>query len=117
MSQEVDATFDGPFTLKLGETDWYQIRWPQEVERSQWYRLSVSLAPSSGPVLPGDPPIYTNPPGTLLTVVHEQYGIAADEEQYARIVLRNDSDFSGYPKDFEMVVQFSINTLSTPTHE
>jgi hypothetical protein len=89
--------------------------WPGDIGPRQWYRLALAFDPSDGPRLPGDPPIYTNPDGTLLTVISEQYGLdPGTGEQFTQITIRDDSTLE-LPKGSGVIFLFTLNVVSTPS--
>jgi hypothetical protein len=116
MSYEVDTGgVDMSIASALGTKLTMGLKWPGDIGPHQWYRLSLSIDPGSSPALPGDPPIYTNPAGTFLTIVSEGYGINTDGEQYTQFTIRNDSLFE-VPQDSEVEpVTFTMNVVSTPS--
>lgn len=117
MSYEVDV---GGLGLSIGPpTDppiTFGLVWPGEIAPHQWYRLSIAIDPGSRPDLPADPPIYTNPPGTLLTVISEQYGVQDDGQQFTQLTVRNDSVYD-VPRGSQVTVTFTVNAISSPSHQ
>jgi hypothetical protein len=87
--------------------------WPDEIAPNQWSRCVIALDPFQGPDLPGDPPIYTNPPGTLITIVAEKVG-TDDNGQFAQIEVTGDSSFP--QPNAEIFISFNVVVLSSPSH-
>lgn len=118
MSYEVDVIGHGVTMPGTRPAVGFNISWSGEIDAFQWYRISLALDPPGGPHGPGDPPLYTNPPGTLLTIQSEGYGIQQNglqEQQYARFLIVNQSTFQRIPPA-QVTVSFTVNIISTPSH-
>lgn len=109
MSYEVDTGGYGPVTILQddpnnpgGNDVTLGLVWPGEIASFQWYRLSLSINPSR----------EENPPGTVLSVIGERFGIQGDGQQYTEFTVRNESS-TGSP--FQASV-FTLNVVSTPSH-
>jgi hypothetical protein len=107
----VSTSIGGP-----GSTTTVGLIWDQEIGQNQWYRLSIALDTPEFDGLPGAGEYYVNPPGTLLTVVSEQFGIQGDKMQYTQLTLRNDSDYQ-VPESATVAVIFTLNVISTPSRQ
>jgi hypothetical protein len=110
MSYEVDVGGLGPITIAVddpnnpGQNDLtVGLVWPGEIASFQWYRLSLSLNPSA----------EQNPPGTLLKIISEFYGIQGDGQQFTTFTVRN---LSNTDSPFQASV-FTLNVVSTPSHQ
>ncbi len=114
MSYEVDVS-GNDVTFSRGFDEIFTTTWPNEIAPNQWFRLAIALDPSQGPALPGDPPYYINPPGTLLTVVAEKFGVDGNGNQFTQIEVRDDTTFD-VPNAI-VVLSFTINVISTPSHQ
>jgi len=109
MSYEVDTSGVGPMTIteddpnNPGANDvTVGLVWPGEIASYQWFRLSLSLNPSTD----------QNPPGTRLRVISESFGIQGDGQQFTDLTLRNET--SGSPFGASV---FTLNVVSTPSHQ
>jgi hypothetical protein len=117
MSYDVD--FGGSPVISIasrpGTIAGFSTVWPGEFAPRLFFSLTISIEPSEGPRLPGDPQIYTNPPGTVLTLVSYQYAIREDEQQQINWAVRNDSNY-GIPPGAEVnAITFTINAIAVPS--
>jgi|SRR5262249_42829097 len=109
MSFEVDTGGVGPTTIieddpnNPGANDaTIGLVWPGEIASFQWYRLSLSINPSA----------EENPPGTVLRVMAERYGIQGDGQQFTEFTLRNESSTGPFG-----AAVITLNVVSTPSHQ
>lgn len=100
---EGEAGLVGPFTVSEGQPVTHGAVWPGEIGSGQWYRLAISLNPSS----------EQNPPGTSLQIVSERIGIQNDGQQFVEMTVLNNGNTGG---PFFTAV-YTLNVMSTPSHQ
>src|ERR1700722_2041550 len=116
MSYDVDFSGSPVISIasKPGTPARFSTVWPGEFAPRLFFALAISIEPEEGPRMPGDSPLYTNPAGTVLTLVSYQYAIRGDNLQQIIWEIRNDSNYE-VPAGAEVnPITFTVNTISVP---